>query len=118
MSDHGLSTPEAVARLYLDRVIGRDADGLAALYAPDGYLDLPNGARIGAPAVRDFYTALFARGGPVPTPTNFIGDKRRCAVELVARMPDGAAQLAIDCFEIDESGRIASLIVYTRVAAG
>jgi hypothetical protein len=109
---------ESIARLYLEKVAGRDAEGLAALYASNGYLDLPTGVRIdGAAAVLEFYRTLFERGGPTPRPITVVGDARRCAIEIIASMPNGGGeQHAIDCFHVSDDGEILSLTVYTRTA--
>jgi hypothetical protein len=106
---------ETAARRYLANVSARDARVLAAMYAEDGWLDLPDGRRIaGRQAVLDFYLSLFERGGPTPAATSFVSDERHCIVELLAALPGGASQQAVDCFAFDAEGLIASLVVYTR----
>jgi hypothetical protein len=108
---------EAVARQYLGKVTIADADGLAAMFAPDGYIDLPTGARIaGRKAILDFYRALFQRGDSSLRNTRFVADQRHCVVEFKVDGPSGR-QAVVDCFALDEAGLITSLTVYTRTAA-
>jgi ketosteroid isomerase-like protein len=109
---------EAAARSYFDRVSARDAAGIAGMYAADGVLSLPNGARFAGPAaIEAFYAQLFAAAPPTPTVQAVIVQGARALVELTALRPDGAAGYAADVFTFDARGLIAGLVIYARSAA-
>lgn len=69
------TTPEDLARLFVERVNARDADGVAALYAPDAVMAYPAGSvTVGRDAIRAVVEKLiafaplpFAVEPPLPT---------------------------------------------------
>lgn len=60
--------PEDLARLFVERANARDADGLAALYAPDAVMGFPPGAQtVGRDAIRAVLEQMLAHA-PLPFP--------------------------------------------------
>jgi len=62
-TDHeGATSPEDLARLFVERANANDADGIAALYEPDAVLGFPAGeTTVGRDAIR----ALFEKAAPM-----------------------------------------------------
>lgn len=105
----------AVARSYFDKVRIQDATAIAAMFAPDGVITLPDGRRfVGGEAISAFYRKHFATMAPTPEVLSTITEGRRCLVELTARLADGSASFAADVFEFDAGGLIAGLTIYGR----
>jgi ketosteroid isomerase-like protein len=109
------TTPEDIARLFVQRVNAKDVDGLLELYAPDAVLAYPPGSvTVGREAIREVLTGLIEHA-PLPfqveepLPTLRYGDialtSTRPAdgtggrVQVVRRRPDGAWERIIDCPE-------------------
>jgi ketosteroid isomerase-like protein len=109
-------TPEDLTRLFVARVNERDADGMAALYAPDAVLDFPPGhPAVGRDAIRAVLASFAAQVRlPVqaeqPLPTVRYGDLALCStlaldgtgvrVQVTQRQSDGSWLRIIDRPEI------------------
>jgi ketosteroid isomerase-like protein len=104
-----------VADSYFRCIRARDVDGLVALYADDAVITLPNGQQVaGSEAIRAFQTDVYARGAPYPTPGPRVVGAGEIAVEIEARMPDGAIRHTANFFTVNDAGRIQRLSVYSR----
>jgi len=106
------ATPEDIARLFVERANARDADGLAALYAPDAVLAYPPGSvTVGREAIREVLARMLEHAPlpfPVeePLPTIRYGDLALTStrpadgtggrVQVARRRPDGAWERVID----------------------
>ncbi len=100
---------------YFGGMRARDIDCLVALFAEDGLMILPDGRELPGPgAIRAMYTGLFAAAAPTPTPLNAIASGDQVAVEIEARMGDGAARRTCNVFTLDGAGRIKRLSIYMR----
>ncbi|MDO8185908.1 nuclear transport factor 2 family protein [Conexibacter sp. JD483] len=100
------STPEDLARLFVERANARDADGLAALYADDAVMGFPPGRQtVGRAAIRQVLEQMlqhaplpFPREQPLPTlihgdlaltatqPSDGTGGR----AQVARRQPDGS----------------------------
>lgn len=105
-------TPEDLARLFVERANAKDADGLAALYAPDAVLAFPPGSlTVGREAIRAVCARLVEYApGPFtveePLPTVHYGDLALTStrpadgtsgrVQVARRQPDGSWLRIID----------------------
>ncbi len=105
-------TPEDLTRLFVDRASAGDADGLAALYAPDAVLAYPPGSvTTGRDAIRGVLTQMLAHAprpfpseDPLPTvrygdlalTSTPAGDGTGGRVQVVRRQPDGSWLRIID----------------------
>jgi uncharacterized protein (TIGR02246 family) len=80
MTEHDRAhQPEDLARLFVERALERDADGLAGLYEPDAVLAYPPGQQtVGREAIREVFSAMLAAAPPFrveePLPTLRFGD--------------------------------------------
>jgi uncharacterized protein (TIGR02246 family) len=108
--------PEDLTRLFVERANAGDADGMAALYAPDAVLAYPPGsATVGREAIRAVLERMLAhvpRPFPLesPLPTVRYGDlaltSTRAAdntggrVQVARRQPDGTWLRIIDRPEV------------------
>ena len=96
--------PEDLARLFVQRALERDADGLADLYEPDAVLAYPPGQQtVGREAIRAVMQALVDAAPPFkpeePLPTLRFGDLALTStrpadgtggrVQVARRQPDG-----------------------------
>ncbi|MER5784690.1 nuclear transport factor 2 family protein [Streptomyces mobaraensis] len=112
------TTPEDLTRLFVERANARDAEGMAALYAPDAVLAFPPGsATVGREAIRAVCERLllhaelpFTPEPPLPTVrygTDLALTSTRAAdgtggrTQVVRREPDGTWLRIIDRPEID-----------------
>jgi ketosteroid isomerase-like protein len=100
------TTPEELARLFVDLANAGDADGLAQLYAEDAVLAFPPGqATVGRPAIRAVLARMLAHAaGPFtveePLPTVRYGDLALTSTkpadgtggraQVARRQPDGS----------------------------
>ena len=71
--------PEDLARLFVQRALERDADGLTDLYEPDAVLAYPPGQQtVGRDAIHAVFSAMLAAAPPFkveePLPTLRFGD--------------------------------------------
>lgn len=97
--------PEDITRLIVERVNAGDAEGVAALYAPDAVMAFPPGAMTaGRDAIRAVYEQMIAKGirfqPEEPLPTLRLGDLALTATpardeagaraQVVRREPDGS----------------------------
>jgi ketosteroid isomerase-like protein len=104
--------PEDLTRLFVAAANERDADGMAALYAPDAVLAFPPGhTAVGRDQIRDVL-AQFAEQAPLPLrdedplPTVQCGDLALCStlaqdgtgirVQVAQRQRDGSWLRVID----------------------
>jgi uncharacterized protein (TIGR02246 family) len=109
------STPEDLARLFVERANDRDATGLAELYAPDAVLAFPPGATtVGRDAIRAVPEAMLEHNAEFvieePMPTVHHGDLALTStrpadntggrVQVARRQPDGSWLRIIDRPEI------------------
>lgn len=100
---------------YFDRVRARDAAGLAAMFADEGRLILPNGTvRTGRAEVRETYDAIFAGTPAIPQVTATITQGNSCSVEIDAHFDSGKMTETVDIFDFDDAGLIARLSIYIR----
>jgi hypothetical protein len=107
--------PIDVTLQYFASVRARDLDGLIALYAEDACFILPNGREFnGIDAIREMHRSVFAAGGPNPTPLASIAGASSVAVEIEARLPDGALRRTANFYYLNAEGRIQRLSVYMR----
>jgi len=99
-------TPEAIARLFVERANARDAEGLAALYAEDAVMGFPPGQEtVGRPAIKAVLEQMLEHAPlpfPVeePLPTLVRGDLALTATkpadgsggraQVAQRQPDGS----------------------------
>ncbi|MGK5636735.1 YybH family protein [Streptomyces sp. URMC 126] len=107
------STPEDLTRLFVERANARDADGMAALYAPDAVLAFPPGSvTVGREAIRAVCERLllhaelpFEPEPPLPTvrygadlalTSTRSADGTGGRVQVVRREPDGSWLRIID----------------------
>ena len=107
----GATTPEDLARLFVERANANDADGIAALYEPDAVLGFPAGeTTVGRDAIR----ALFEKAAPMmpemkveePLPTLYFEDLALTATrpadgtggraQVARRQPDGTYLRILD----------------------
>ncbi|MEV6673622.1 nuclear transport factor 2 family protein [Streptomyces sp. NPDC051162] len=109
-------TPEDLARLFVERANAGDAEGLAALYAPDAVLAFPPGtATVGREAIRAVCERMpahaplsFVVEEPLPTvrygdlalTSTFPADGTGGRVQVARREPDGTWLRIIDRPEI------------------
>ncbi|GAA2482403.1 hypothetical protein GCM10010406_18360 [Streptomyces thermolineatus] len=112
----GAAEPEDLARLFVERANARDADGLAALYAPDAVMAYPPGSStVGREAIRAVLEEMlehvplpFPVEEPLPTvrhgdlaltstrPSDGTGGR----VQVARRQPDGTWLRIIDRPEV------------------
>ncbi|PLW73543.1 DUF4440 domain-containing protein [Streptomyces sp. SCUT-3] len=112
----GAAEPEDLARLFVERANARDADGLAALYAPDAVMAYPPGSStVGREAIRAVLAEMlehvplpFPVEEPLPTvrhgdlaltstrPSDGTGGR----VQVARRQPDGTWLRIIDRPEV------------------
>ncbi len=106
------ATPEDLTRLFVERANARDADGLAALYAPDAVLAYPPGsATVGREAIRavcarmlDHVSLPFPAEDPLPTvryadlalTSTRSADGTGGRVQVARHQPDGSWLRIID----------------------
>lgn len=103
--------PEDLARLFVQRALERDADGLADLYEPDAVLAYPPGQQtVGRDAIHAVFTAMLAAAPPFkveePLPTLRFRDLALTStrpadgtggrVQVARRQPDGSWLRIID----------------------
>ena len=96
--------PEDLARMFAQRALDGDVDGLTELYEPDAVLDYPPGQQtVGRDAMREVFSALVAAAPPFkreePLPTLRFGDLALTStrpadgtggrVQVARRQPDG-----------------------------
>ena len=107
-------TLETLARGYFERVRAKDAAGVAARFAPDGWLRLPNGKEVsGRSAIEAYYRKVLELASPNPAVRAVITEGRRCVVEIHAHRPDGTPVPCADIFTFDEAGQVTDLTIYT-----
>ncbi|RLU77449.1 DUF4440 domain-containing protein [Streptomyces griseocarneus] len=111
------TTPEDITRLFVERANAGDAEGMAALYAPDAVLAYPpDNPTVGRDAIRAVCEQLLAHAKEPflqekPLPTVYYGDDLALTstpssdntggrVQVVRRGPDGAWRRIIDRPEI------------------
>jgi ketosteroid isomerase-like protein len=97
--------PEDLARLFVQRALDGDADGLADLYEPDAVLAYPPGQQtVGRDAIRAVFSSMLAAAPPFkpeePLPTLRFGDLALTStrpadntggrVQVARRQPDGS----------------------------
>jgi ketosteroid isomerase-like protein len=97
--------PEDLARLFVQRALERDADGLTGLYEPDAVLAYPPGQQtVGRDAIHAVFLAMLAAAPPFkeeePLPTLRFGDLALTStrpadgtggrVQVARRQPDGS----------------------------
>jgi ketosteroid isomerase-like protein len=97
--------PEDLARLFVQRALERDADGLTDLYEPDAVLAYPPGQEtVGRDAIHAVFSAMLAAAPPFkveePLPTLRFGDLALTStrpadgtggrVQVARRQPDGS----------------------------
>ncbi|WP_424185076.1 YybH family protein [Actinokineospora sp. G85] len=112
------TTPEDLARLFVERANARDAEGLALLYEPDAVLAFPPGSTTtGREAIQAVCEQLVAQGGEFTIenalPTLHHGDLALTATrpadgtggrtQIARRQPDGTWLRVIDRPEIPPS---------------
>ncbi|MCC3772443.1 nuclear transport factor 2 family protein [Streptomyces sp. UNOC14_S4] len=107
------TTPEDITRLFVERANAGDADGMAALYAPDAVLAFPpDNPTVGRDAIRAVCEKLLAHATEpfvqeTPLPTIYYGDDLALTstpssdntggrVQVVRRQPDGGWVRIID----------------------
>jgi Ketosteroid isomerase homolog len=106
------ATPEEIARLFVERANARDAEGLAALYAPDAVLAFPPGSvTVGREAIRAVLERMLEHAElpfrvEEPLPTVCYGDLALTStrpadgtggrVQVARRQPDGTWLRVID----------------------
>jgi ketosteroid isomerase-like protein len=103
--------PEDLARLFVQRALERDADGLTDLYEPDAVLAYPPGQQtVGRDAIHAVFSAMLAAAPPFkveePLPTLRFGDLALTStrpadgtggrVQVARRQPDGSWLRIID----------------------
>jgi ketosteroid isomerase-like protein len=103
--------PEDLARLFVQRALDGDADGLTDLYEPDAVLAYPPGQQtVGRDAIRAVFSAMLAAAPPFkpeePLPTLRFGDLALTStrpadgtggrVQVARRQPDGSWLRIID----------------------
>ena len=103
--------PEDLARLFVQRALERDADGLTDLYEPDAVLAYPPGQQtVGRDAIHAVLEAMVAAAPPFeveePLPTLRFGDLALTStrpadgtggrVQVARRQPDGSWLRVID----------------------
>ena len=96
--------PEDLARLFVQRALERDADGLTDLYEPDAVLAYPPGQQtVGRDAIHAVFSVMLAAAPPFkveePLPTLRFGDLALTStrpadgtggrVQVARRQPDG-----------------------------
>lgn len=110
-------TPAQVADRYFQCVLARDLEGLVALYAEDADVVLPDGRTFaGVEAIRRMYEGIFARTAPVPTPGPKVVGEKVAAVEIQARVSDGAIRRTANFFHLNNAGLLQRLRVYEQAA--
>jgi uncharacterized protein (TIGR02246 family) len=97
--------PEDLARMFVQRALDGDADGLTDLYEPDAVLAYPPGQQaVGRDAIRAVLQAMLAAAPPFkleePLPTLRFGDLALTStrpadgtggrVQVARRQPDGS----------------------------
>lgn len=114
-------TPEDLTRLFVERANAGDADGLAALYAPDAVMAFPPGSvTVGRDAIKGICEQMLQHAprpfrAEDPLPTLRYGDlaltSTRAAdgtggrVQVAARQPDGSWLRIIDRPELPPDPR-------------
>jgi ketosteroid isomerase-like protein len=103
--------PEDLARLFVQRALERDADGLTDLYEPDAVLAYPAGQQtVGRDAIHAVFSAMLAAAPPFkeeePLPTLRFADLALTStrpadgtggrVQVARRQPDGSWLRIID----------------------
>jgi ketosteroid isomerase-like protein len=100
---------------YFAHVRGRDTEGLAALFADDAVMVLPDGRAVeGIPALSQMYSHMFSGVAPTPSAQAIVLGTSSAAVEIEARLDDGIVRNTANFFHFDDDGRIARLSVYKR----
>ncbi len=104
-------TPEDITRLFVERANAKDAEGLAALYAPDAVLAYPpGGTTVGRDAIRRLYEQALPhwprlelepalptiRWGDLALTSTRSKDGKGGRVQVVQRQSDGTWLRVID----------------------
>jgi len=113
------TTPDDITRLFVERANASDAEGMAALYAPDAVLAYPPGSTtVGRPAIQAVLDKFLEHASlPIPfeepLPTLHHGDLALTStpsadntggrVQVVQRQPDGSWLRIIDRPEMPTS---------------
>ena len=100
----GAGQPEDLARLFVERANGGDAEGLVALYEPNAVLAYPPGQlTVGRDAIRKVYERMLAsaprleaedglatlRSGDLALTSTRRRDGKGLRVQVARRQPDG-----------------------------
>ena len=107
--------PEDLARLFVERGLAGDAEGLAELYEPDAVLGYPPGQpTVGRAAIRAVYEAMLAhrpnfqieealptlRWGDLALTGTYSADNVGVRAQVARRQPDGTWLRIIDRPEV------------------
>jgi hypothetical protein len=112
--ENALDAPSLVER-YFAHMRARELDDLAALFAEDAVITLPDGRDVaGLAAIRGMYQHIWTSGAPSPTPLATIAGPNGAATEIEAKLPDGSSRRTANFFHIGTDGRITRLSIYRR----
>lgn len=107
--------PKELAERYFETVRSRDIDRFVALYTEDASFVYPDGREAkGAAAIRERQAVVFAAKPPSPSPQSMIAGERCVAVELAAKLPDGAVRRMANFFYFNADGLIERQRVYRQ----
>lgn len=108
-------TPAETTSRYFASVRAKDLDALAALYAEDGVLILPDGREFaGVDAIIQVQRGVFAAASPQPQTSEPIVTGNMAAVQVAAHLPDGSVRRTANFFTLGEDGRILRLSIYRQ----
>lgn len=117
-----LAEPPTIER-YMTGLARADKEAVLALFAPEGYVREPSGARYrhaGEEGRRAFFDMVLAFGGGVPLKhCTATFDGRRFAVEYVCDewgRAKFAPQAGMAVYELDGSGRLLAVRIYDDVS--
>ena len=108
-------TPTDTTNRYFACVRAKDLDALAALYAVDGVLILPDGREFaGVDAIIEVQRGVFAASSPQPKTSEPIVSGNVAAVQVAAHLPDGSVRRTANFFTLADDGRIQRLSIYRQ----
>lgn len=111
-----MTTPERVARTYIEASNRCDYETMSSLFHEDAeWIPIaPIEPRRGRAAIRERYLDDVAPMNAPIINDRYIADETACVVEFEVDHPEHGIVPVVDVFTVDTSGQIARLAVYRR----